>query len=222
MMRCGIARPTPNASAISLFASAARSLILVIDVQNDFFSQEGAFCAAGGVSTPLEAILPPLSNFLVQSRSLGVRVAFTQHVHDPAALSESAQRLHQLRYGSPGFPVAGSWGARLCPPIQPEPDEPVIVKHQYNAFSAPALAELVATAQIEAIVIVGGLTNVCVESTARVAEERGFAVVVVADCVASNDPELHHASLKNIETYFGWVCTSKEMLDAWGARYFVS
>jgi len=197
-------------------------LILVIDIQNDFFSPEGALYAAGGVSAALEAILPSLSNFLNQARSLSVRVAFTQHVHDPEARSDLAKRLHHLRYESQGFPVAGSWGARFCPTIEPEPCEPVILKHQYSAFSAPALAELVATAQSEAIVIVGGLTNVCVESTARAAEERGLAAVVVADCVASNDFELHRASLKNIENYFGWVCTSNELLDAWGARCFVS
>ncbi len=197
-------------------ASLDRSVVVIIDVQNDFCSPEGACYRRGGSVAPVQSMLPTLAHFLDDVRSRSGRIIFVRHEQPEAAtLMPAIRRRDQLLFGGDGFPLHGSWGADFCPPICPLPDEPVIVKHCYSAFSAPELVDALQRSGIETLILSGVFTNVCVETTAGDTDARGYGVVVVADCVASDTPKLHRAVLANIGTYFGWVCSANELIASW-------
>jgi len=207
--------PTPRKEALGFVGSLDRCAILVVDVQNDFCAIGGAFHREGRNLDDIRRMLPILSSFLDGARQAGARILFVRHEYQPAQLTPLMRDREMLRYSGEGYPIPGTWGAELCPEVSPLPAEPVLAKHWYSAFSNPELERLLAAHEIETLILTGVLTNVCVETTLRDADTRDFYCVIVSDCVASDSPELHRATLANVEGYFGWVCTSRELMDLW-------
>jgi len=190
-------------------------VVVVIDVQNDFCAAGGALARQGCNLESINEMLPNLARFLDRVRQLGGKIIFTQHSYDPTRMSPTIVERDRLLFGGTGFPTPGSWGEAFCAPVQPHENEPVIVKHRYNAFSNPEFAELLNNYETRTLLLTGVLTNVCVETTARATDARDYYPIIIEDCVASDSPELHRVALKNLQSYFAWVCSSAELLALW-------
>lgn len=173
--------------------------LLLIDLQNDYFPG-GAF--------PLPAISPCVANaakVLAWARARGVRVIHVQHRElDPAV----------------GFLLDGSTGAETHVAVAPTAGESVVVKRHPNAFRATTLVE--ALAGIESVVVVGAMSNMCVDATARAAADLGYGVTVVEDACAACDLEfggkaipaetVHGAFMAALASAYGRVVTVEALL----------
>jgi ureidoacrylate peracid hydrolase len=194
----------------------ADSALIVVDVQNDYVHPSGALALAGADLTAVQAMIPRLERLLEAARAAGVFTVFTRNWHRPETDSE-AWRDRVARSGPieerPGR--AGTWGAEFYR-IAPRSGEEVVSKFRYDAFLGTNLEYLLRARGIRAVVIAGSTTNVCVESTARAAHMRDFHLLLVGDCCASPEPELHEATLVNVERYFGRV-VSAAAVSAWWA-----
>lgn len=98
--------------------------------------------------------------------------------------------------------------------LAPLPGEPQVEKYGYNAFHRTNLTDVLHARGADTVVVTGTVTQICVEDTARAAFHEGFHTIVVADAVSSFDPELHRATLRNIELKYGVVMTTEELLAA--------
>jgi ureidoacrylate peracid hydrolase len=99
--------------------------------------------------------------------------------------------------------------------IVPAEGELVIPKYRYSGFVSTYLDQYLRAAGIKTLVIMGLATNVCVESTIRDGFMRGYAIVVPADMTEGTSPEAKEWSLKTIDTFFGEVVDSEELLKCW-------
>jgi len=109
----------------------------------------------------------------------------------------------------------GSWGAQIIDELKPLPSEPVIDKPGKGAFHATDLEAVLKTQGIQSLVVTGVTTEVCVQTTVREANDRGYECLVLEDCVASYFSEFQAAAIKMIKAQggiFGWVSTSEKLL----------
>jgi len=197
----------------------ASTVLLVIDMQNDYCHPDGFLGKAGADTSPVMAMTPVLCDLLETARATGVPVIHTRNWHRPATDSpawlDKLARLGQDQDHRPA--IAGSWGAGWYE-VEPLPGEEVINKFRYDAFLGTNLEYLLRARGIRTIVICGTATNVCVESTARAAHMRDFHLVMVADAVASVNVAAHEGTLGNIAVNFGEVTDAVRIKEIWRAK----
>lgn len=191
---------------------AARTALLVIDMQRDFLLPQGYAAHAGLDIGPLRQAIDPVGRLLTIARAAHLTIVHTREGHlsdlsdcPPYKLERSRKAGAQI--GSPGplgrLLVRGEYGHDFIDELRPLPGEIVIDKPGYSAFAHTALAALLTTRGIESLLICGITTEVCVSSTLRAAIDRGYRCHTVADACASSDPELHAAALRMIEVEGG-------------------
>jgi ureidoacrylate peracid hydrolase len=194
------------------------SALVVVDVQNDFCHPEGAAARMGLDVSLVQATVPRIVELIELARSADVPRIFLKGEHSSWFNSDV-----WLRRGAKGrsidapsipFVEAGSWGAEFYE-VAPLQDELVIAKHRYSGFAYTPLELALQTLRIANVVLCGTATNVCVEATARDAIMRGYYPIVVADCVASGQDDLHRAALRDMEEYLGAVVSLEDVRDAW-------
>lgn len=116
--------------------------------------------------------------------------------------------------------MRGEDGHDIIPELYPLPDEPVIDKPGKGAFYATDLHSILQHRVIKYLIVTGVTTEVCVNTTVREANDRGYECLVPEDCVGSYFPEFQEAGLKMIKAQggiFGWVSHSSKILEALGA-----
>jgi nicotinamidase-related amidase len=176
---------------------AARTAVLVIDMQNDFV-EEGA---------PLEfpegrRVIPAIQRVLDAARGREMPVVHAAHVHRPGGADMGIHRELYPPVAAGEALVDGERGAEIHPELAPLPGEPVIKKHRYNSFYATDLEIILRGLGVETVVLTGMTTECCVLGTARGALERGFRSVVIADACASCDyPDLGAGSMSAAEMH---------------------
>lgn len=192
--------------------------VLVIDVQNDFCAPGGYYDRTGAQLAGIHEMIPRLQRFLGEAREGAVPVIFVAAGYDAEYLSGVHRERHLRRFGRviPCCP-SGTWGAEFFG-VAPGPGEPVIVKRRYSAFHGTDLDLLLRNRAIRTLVLVGVATNVCVETAARDAYMRDYYVVIVGDCTAARDAQVHRAALANVEANFGVVATADALASAWRLR----
>jgi len=139
----------------------------------------------------------------------------------PAKVARGAPR---LRIGDPGpmgrILIRGEAGHDIVPALAPAAGEIVIDKPGKGAFYATPLGEVLTRRGIDTLLVGGVTTEVCVNTTVREANDRGYRCIVLADCCASYFPAFHEAGLQMIKAQggiFGWVSSSAAALAAMGA-----
>ena len=112
--------------------------------------------------------------------------------------------------------VRGEAGHDIIPELYPEPGEPVVDKPGKGAFYATDLQAMLKHREVKQLVVTGVTTEVCVNTTVREANDRGFECLVLSDCCGSYFPEFHEMGLKMIKAQggiFGWVTSSEKLME---------
>jgi ureidoacrylate peracid hydrolase len=198
--------------------------VLVIDMQNDFCSREGAYVQSlpGLDLAPIDQMVPNLARFLDVARAHDVPVIYVTAIYntdDNRYLSpvwlEHAERRRQGLYTTIPLCKEGSWGAQVIDELAPREGEMVVVKHRYSAFIDTNLQAYLRNRGIKTILVTGVGTNGCVESTARDGFMLDHYTVTVSDCCSTYWREGHEAALRTLELLFGEVRESQDVIDAW-------
>jgi nicotinamidase-related amidase len=199
--------------------------LIIIDMQRDFLEPSGFGAALGNDVSRLQAAVGPCRAILDAARSLGVLVIHTREGHRPD-LSDAPP--HKVQRGDPKSRIGahgpmgrilirGEPGHDIIPELYPFGDEPVIDKPGKGAFYQTDLELMLRNRGIDTLFVAGVTTEVCVNTTVREANDRGFRCVVLSDCCASYFPHFHEAGLAMIKAQggiFGSVTGSKQFLNA--------
>ena len=201
----------------------AHSALLIIDMQRDFIEPGGFGESLGNDVTLLQAIVPAVAQVLEAWRRAGGMVVHTRESHR-ADLSDCppAKRLRgspRLRIGDDGpmgrILVQGEPGNQIIPALAPLAGETVIDKPGKGAFYATPLHALLTQAGISQIVCMGVTTEVCVQTTLREANDRGYDCLLLKDCTESYFPAFKAATLAMVRAQgaiVGWTAHSRDLL----------
>ena len=194
----------------------ATTAVVVVDMQNDFCSPEGATAKTGRSVQASNDMLPRLKSFLEEARSRKVHVAFICVNNTTYTSSEAwAYRASETpRYGNCR---EGTWGAELYQ-LEAKPGEPIVVKHRNSGFFGTRLDLILRAWKTETVIVVGCATNVSVEATARDVVQHDYNLVLLDDCTAAYEQHAHDATLYNLRTFYGTVIPSAAVLDIWSSR----
>jgi nicotinamidase-related amidase len=205
--------------------AAGKTAFIIIDMQRDFLLPGGFGESLGNDVGQLLKVVPPLEKLLGAARAAGILVVHTREGHrsdlsdcPPAKLSRGAP---SKRIGDPGtfgrILIRGEYGHDIVDELAPADGEPVIDKPGKGAFYATELQDILTAAGITQLLITGVTTEVCVHTTTREANDRGYECLVVSDCVGSYFPEFQRIGLEMISAQgciFGWVADSAEVIAA--------
>lgn len=206
------------------FDLAATALVL-IDLQRDFVEPGGFGESLGNDVSLLQAILPTCRTVLSAWRECGGLVVHTREAHQPD-LSDCppAKRNRgnpRLRIGDNGpmgrILVAGEPGNQIVPALAPRAGEIVIDKPGKGAFYATLLHELLQDRGITHLLFGGVTTEVCVQTSMREANDRGYDCLLLEDCTESYFPAFKAATLEMVRAQgaiVGWTATSAQLLHA--------
>jgi ureidoacrylate peracid hydrolase len=189
-----------------------KTVLIVVDVQNDYCHPDGAIAQGDNDVTAVKKMMPNLHILLESARTHAIPIILIQTNHDSATNSDVW--LSRFKDGINPICNAGSWGAEFYE-VAPLPGDIVVKKHRYSAFIHTRLESVLRALKIETIVLTGVSTNICVESTARDGFMLDFRIVLVRDACAAFSQEEHDMSLKTIDSYFGMVATTNEVISFW-------
>jgi ureidoacrylate peracid hydrolase len=194
----------------------AHTALLVIDAQNDFCHPDGHFARHGKDLSMIEERLPKVSAFVREAQSLGVRTVFTLQATLPDGKSDSPAWLRfKCRDGkSPDYTLQGTWGWQLVDGLEAGRQDLIVEKFRPDSFIQTNLDQLLRANGIETVVILGFITEGCVESTVRAASYRDYYTVVVRDGIASPNLVLHEGSLRLYEARYP-LHNMAEILEVW-------
>ena len=203
----------------------ATAALVIIDMQRDFVYKGGFGEALGNDTSLLLRAVPPTVRVLQAARRAGVLVVHTREGHRPdlADLPRAKKVRGHLKtgIGDPGpmgrILVRGEYGHDIVDELKPAPGEPLVDKPGKGAFYATDLDAILRTRGIQQLIVCGVTTEVCVHTTVREANDRGYDCLVLEDCVASYFPEFQAVGIKMIKAQggiFGWVSDSTRFLDA--------
>ncbi len=204
---------------------AERTALVVIDMQRDFIEPGGFGSSLGNDVTLLQAIVPTTRRLLDGCRAAGLTVIHTKEAHKPD-LSDcpEAKRLRGkpgLRIGDPGpmgrILIAGEPGNDFVLELAARPGEIVIEKPGKGAFYATELQAILRARHISHLVFAGVTTEVCVQTSMREANDRGYDCLLIEDATESYFPQYKAAALDMIRAQgaiVGWTATCDQFLAA--------
>jgi ureidoacrylate peracid hydrolase len=198
-----------------------RTALLLIDFSNDFVHPQGQAATIGGRDVrPARGVLPVAAALLDGARAAGVTVVHCQHTTLRGGASDSPvwrDARSRAGYSAPRICLDGTWGQAIVDELAPVPGDHVVQKYRYGAFTGTRLELLLRSLGIGTVVAAGVSTNVCVDTTAREAFAREFAVVLASDACASWDMTLHDATLRTAGQRFAVIATAAAVREAWAA-----
>lgn len=206
----------------------SHTALLVIDMQRDFVERGGFGEMLGNDVTPLRRAIEPTRRVLDVFRRARLTVIHTREGHRPdlsdCPPSKRARGRLEVGIGDLGpmgrVLVRGEPGHDIIDELKPLPAEPVIDKPGKGAFYATDLELVLRDRGIRSLIVTGVTTEVCVHTTVREANDRGYECLVLEDCVASYFSEFQAAAIAMIKAQrgiFGWVSTSGRLLTALAA-----
>jgi nicotinamidase-related amidase len=208
------------------------AVLLIIDMQRDFLEPGGFGEMLGNDVSHLRRAIEPNAALLAAWRAAGGLVIHTREGHRPdLADLPPAKKIRgrsATTIGDSGpmgrILVRGEAGHDIIPELYPAPGEPVIDKPGKGAFFATDLHAILQNRGIQQLVVTGVTTEVCVNTTVREANDRGYDCLVVSDCCASYFPEFHEMGLRMIAAQggiFGWVAPSALVIEALAGKHMM-
>ncbi len=202
-----------------------RCALIIIDMQRDFLEPGGFGAILGNDVSLLRTTIEPTRALLSAARTAGMLVIHTREGHR-ADLSDlppakRARGRFATGIGDPGpmgrILIRGEPGHDIIPELYPLPREPVLDKPGKGAFHATDLHAILTNRGHSQLLVCGVTTEVCVSTTVREANDRGYECLVVEDCSASYFPAFHQAALEMIVAQggiFGWVGSSGPLIES--------
>jgi biuret amidohydrolase len=220
-MRSTIVEAEPEPIACDL----ERTAVVIIDMQRDFLEPGGFGESLGNDVSLLNAAVEPCRILLDAARRNGMLVIHTREGHRPDLADAPAAKVERgspsTRIGAMGpmgrILIRGEPGHAIIATLAPLPGEPVIDKPGKGAFYATDLHTILHNRGIDTLIVCGVTTEVCVHTTVREANDRGYRCIVPGDCCGSYFPEFHVAGLAMIKAQggiFGWVSDSSRVVAA--------
>jgi biuret amidohydrolase len=218
--------PIPIAAEPYEFALLpAECALLIIDMQRDFLEPGGFGEMLGNDVSQLRRTIEPNCRLLGACREAGLAVIHTREGHRPDLTDLPPAKKVRGRsatcIGDAGpmgrILVRGELGHDIIPELYPLSTEPVIDKPGKGAFWATDLHAILQNRGIRQLIVTGVTTEVCVNTSVREANDRGYDCLVPSDCVGSYFPEFHEMGLRMIKAQggiFGWVTHSEKILPA--------
>lgn len=203
----------------------AKTALLCIDFQRDFMEPGGFGETLGNDVSTLRTTIEPTEKVLEAARNLGMLVVHTREGHRPDLTDLHPAKRDRgnptLRIGDDGprgrILVRGEVGHDIVPELYPVEGEVILDKPGKDSFYGTDLDVILKARGIEYLLITGVTTEVCVQSTARAANDRGYECLILEDCTDSYFPEFKASTLDMIAAQgaiVGWVSTSTELLDS--------
>jgi nicotinamidase-related amidase len=210
--------------------SDARVALVIIDMQRDFIEPGGFGAALGNKVEHLQQIVPTVATILKTFRELGLPVVHTREGHRPdlsdCPPAKKRRGDSALRIGDPGpmgrILVLGEPGNDIIPQLRPETGELVIDKPGKGAFYATDLQERLKSLGITHLVFTGVTTEVCVQTSMREANDRGYECLLVEDGTESYFPDFKQATVRMIQSQggiVGWVTTADRLIASLRQTY---
>lgn len=203
-----------------------KTALVIIDMQKDFCAPGGFGERLGNDISPTRAIIPQISSILEFARSKGMLVIHTREGHLPDLSDCPPTKLKRSKRQGAGIGdlgpmgrllIRGEEGHDIVPELAPIQGEIVIDKPGKGAFYRTALQNLLEEYAIESLILTGVTTHVCVHTTLREANDRGYECLVVSDATAAFDPQDHEAAIRMIWQQggiFGWTVASEAIIDS--------
>jgi ureidoacrylate peracid hydrolase len=205
----------------------AKSVVIVIDMQNAFVSNGGMFDMVGFDVSKFRHVINPLKDVLDVSRKSGLTIVYVRHAYSPdlsnAGSSESPNYWKEyslaLMRKNPDYKdkllIKGTWGAEIIDELKPLAGDIIIDKKRYSGFANTELENILRNLGAKYLFFTGIALNICVESTIRDAFSREFWPILLSDCCEAIGPKYtRKATIWNVKQLFGWVTTSREYIQA--------
>ncbi len=220
----GILRAVPGAFEID----AARTTVVVVDVQNAAMSPGGIFELGGTDISGARSAIPGMRRVISAVRAVGRPVVYIQHQYSPDfselgppdsvlwARSLSLRQYREHPQWRDRLLIRGTWGAEIVPELAPEPEDNVVVKTRYSAFWNTTLDTVLQSQRTRFLVVIGVWANVCVAATARDALNYGYYPIFVRDAVGASSEEVMETTVKGLTPAFGWVTSVDDLIAALG------
>lgn len=213
---------------------SAKTVVIVVDMQNDFGSKGGMFDRAGIDISGIQRAVGPTAKVLAAARMAGIKIIYLKMGYKPdlsdLGAPNSVNRVRHLRLGvgqkitapdgkESRILIRDTWNTDIVPELEPQPDDAVIYKTRFSGFFETDLDEHLKRLGVTHLVITGCTTSICVDSTVRDAMFRDYLPVLLADCMSEpighGLPRSNHdASLLSAEVLLGWVSDSERFLKA--------
>jgi nicotinamidase-related amidase len=194
--------------------AAGGTALVVVDLQNDFCVGPLALSRYPGDPQTLETVLANTARAVARARALGTEVVFVRFIGDPDHQGASWRRRDAQR-GKPPKCLEGTWGAEFAAGLGPAPGEAVFTKRAcFDAFLADGFEQHLVLRGVEHMALAGVFADVCVDTTARTAFQKGFHVTVLSDCTTA----LHTSdeqTLRFMRRVYGARVTTQEHTDLW-------
>lgn len=199
--------------------------LVIIDMQRDFLEPGGFGESLGNDVSLLQSIVPSLKQLLEAFRSFNLPIIHTVECHEPDLSDCPVAKLKRgqgsIKIGDPGpmgrILIRGEAGNGIISELQPLEEETVIYKPGKGAFYATPLQEILQQKSITHLLITGVTTEVCVQTTMREANDRGYECLLVENCTASYFPAFKTATLEMVRAQdgiVGWTASSDLILAA--------
>ena len=201
-----------------------RTALVIIDMQRDFLEPGGFGSALGNDVSLLASAVEPIQRVLATAREIGMPIIHTREGHRPDMTDCPPAKFARGEFIGTDSPkgrilIRGEYGHDIVDELAPMAGEVVLDKPSKGSFYATDLQSMLHNRGIEALIVCGVTTEVCVHTTVREANDRGYRCLVPGDCCASYFPEFHEMGLKMIKAQggiFGWVSASQPVLAALG------
>lgn len=204
--------------------------LVIIDMQRDFVEEGGFGSSLGNDVTRLQKIIPEVENLLQTFRKLGLPVIHTREAHKPD-LSDCPPAKRQrgdckIKIGDTGpmgrLLIDGEPGNNIVKSLAPSSDEYDIAKPGKGAFYSTPLHDILRKLNITHLIFAGVTTEVCVQTSMREANDRGFECLLVEDCTESYFPEFKRTTIEMIiaqGAIVGWVANNRDVIQALESAY---
>jgi biuret amidohydrolase len=202
-----------------------KSALIVIDMQRDFVEPGGFGETLGNDVTRLQAIIPATAALIAGFRKAGLTIVHTRECHRPdlsdCPPAKKDRGNPKLRIGDPGpmgrILISGEPGADIVPELYPVEGEIILDKPGKGAFYATPLGDMLKERGVTQLVFAGVTTEVCVQTTMREANDRGYECLLAEDATESYFPEFKKAAIDMMTAQgaiVGWVAPVSSLVEA--------